>query len=148
MIIYDYGCVKKLRPETIETYRETICAALKEDYAKVDEGLIVLGARNVKGPPVKDAYYQEWRDLLSEPYFHSGAYDFGRSDIHLRMAQKIPHFLTHHIESFKPPTETAFVDRAIGGHFGNLRRMKAACDVKKVSDPFFYFEIKHLSFYE
>ena len=138
MIIYDYGCVKKLRPETIETYRETICAALKGDYAKVDEGLILLGARNVKGPPVTDAYYQEWRDLLSEPYFHSGAYDFGRSDIHLRMTQKIPHFLTHHIESFKPPTETAFVDRAIGGHFGNLRRMKAACDVKKISDPFLF----------
>jgi len=138
MIIYDYGCVKKLSPEIIEAYGATIRAALDEDYPKVDEGLIQLGARNLQGPPVADTYYQEWRNLLSEPYFQKEDYDFGRTDIHLRTAQKIPHFLTHHIQSFKPPIEIAFIDRAIAGHFGNLRSMKAVCNVKKIADPFLF----------
>mgnify|MGYP001256021733 CR=1 FL=1 len=138
VILYDFGCIKRVSRPVIDAYRDTIKAALRRQYPEVEEGLIRLGVRNVDGPPVEHAYYEEWRNLLAEPYEYGGPYNFGKTDLHLRAAQKIPYLITHKLESFKPPVEIAFIDRAVAGLFGNLRLMGAACDVRAIAEPYLF----------
>ena len=66
--MYDFGCVKKLKPEIVEAYRKALIAALDEDYQALDEYLIDLGARVDNQPAVDEAYYAMWRDILIIPF--------------------------------------------------------------------------------
>ena len=138
IVVYDFGCIKIPDEEIIVAYGDTLRASLNKSYGQVDDGLIRLGARNTDGPPVDPEYYDEWRNLLAEPYDSKAPYHFGETDIHLRAAQKIPHFLTHKLQSFKPAVEIAFIDRAIAGHFGNLRLMGAVCNVYNIAHPYLF----------
>lgn len=45
LVMYDFGCVKKLKPEIVAAYRNAIISALNQDYQALDRYLIDLGAR-------------------------------------------------------------------------------------------------------
>ncbi|MBC8073260.1 MAG: AarF/ABC1/UbiB kinase family protein [Deltaproteobacteria bacterium] len=125
LVFYDFGCVKRLRPEVIAAYRKTIASGLDEDYDGVERGLVELGARNLEGPVVPPEYYKMWRDILTEPFVAVGDYDYGRADIHHRALEHIPGFLMKYIGSFQPPAELVFLDRVVVGHYGTMRRLRA-----------------------
>jgi len=79
IILYDFGCVKKLKPEIVEAYRNALVSALEEDYAALDRHLIALGARVESQPAVDEAYYAMWRDILIVPGLLQAA---GREHLH------------------------------------------------------------------
>src|SRR5690606_35470432 len=60
VVLYDFGCVKRLDPEIVEAYKATIRAGFAEDYAGIEDGLVRLGARNLDGPQVPLDYYKPW----------------------------------------------------------------------------------------
>jgi len=118
IVIYDFGCVKKLRPEIVSAYRDAIAAFLDADYAKLDRALIALGARVADGPPVTADYYAQWRDILIRP-FGPEPFDFGASTLHEELMQQTPDVLKR-LDSFQPAVDTVYVDRVMGGHYWNL----------------------------
>jgi predicted unusual protein kinase regulating ubiquinone biosynthesis (AarF/ABC1/UbiB family) len=120
IVLYDFGCVKRLKPEIAEAYKNTLRAGVEEDYAGVEDGLIALGARNPDGPAVEHSYYKQWRDLFLTPFLSDEPFDYGASTVHDDVKRMIPGILKR-IASFQPPAELVFVDRVVGGHYGNLR---------------------------
>lgn len=122
IILYDFGCVKKLKPEIIEAYRKALVSALEEDYAALDSHLIDLGARVESQPAVDEAYYAMWRDILIVPFSQDEPYDFAESDIHKRVAAKTTTVFKY-LDYFKPPVESIFIDRMIAGHYWMLKRL-------------------------
>ena len=122
IIVYDFGCVKKLKPEIVEAYRNALVAALNEDYEALDNYLIDLGARVGSQPAVDGAYYAMWRDILVVPFEHDEPYDFGESEIHKRVAAKTSTVFKY-LDYFKPPVESIFIDRMIAGHYWMLKRL-------------------------
>ncbi|MDX1599681.1 MAG: AarF/ABC1/UbiB kinase family protein, partial [Marinobacter sp.] len=88
VIMYDFGCVKKLKPEIVEAYRKVLVAALDEDYQALDRHLIDLGARVGSQPAVDEAYYAMWRDILIVPFDQDEPYDFAESELHKHVAAK------------------------------------------------------------
>ena len=124
IVMYDFGCVKYMKPEIIEAYRDTIIAGLEEDYEGVDEGLHRLGVRKEDGPPVEPSYYKDWRDLFLTPFIQEDPFDYGRSTLHHEVIARVPGALQR-MASFKPPVELTFLDRAVVGHYGNLRKIRA-----------------------
>jgi len=125
VVIYDFGCVKRLDPEIIEAYRDTIRAGFAEDYAGIEDGLIRLGARNLDGPTVPLDYYKPWRDIFMRPLLGDDPYDYGRSSLQHDAIKLVPGFLTKYLRSFQPPVELVFLDRVVVGHYGNLRKLGA-----------------------
>lgn len=123
LVLYDFGCVKRIPDETMDVYRGTLRAALEEDYEAVERGMLALGVRNPAGPAVDPGYYKGWRDLFAAPVLTDG-YDFGASKLHEQVLARTPEFLRR-LESFQPPAQIAFIDRALVGHFGNLRNLGA-----------------------
>ncbi|MGF2687004.1 ABC1 kinase family protein [Marinobacter sp. DUT-3] len=122
IILYDFGCVKKLKPEIVEAYRKALVSALDEDYAALDLHLIALGARVDSQPAVDEAYYAMWRDILIVPFNQSEPYDFAESDIHKQVAAKTTTVFKY-LDYFKPPVESIFIDRMIAGHYWMLKRL-------------------------
>lgn len=122
IILYDFGCVKKLKPEIVEAYRKALVSALAEDYAALDRHLIDLGARVESQPAVDEAYYAMWRDILIKPFNTDTPYDFAESDIHKDVAAKSTTVFKY-LDYFKPPVESIFIDRMIAGHYWMMKRL-------------------------
>ncbi|RBW48403.1 ABC1 kinase family protein [Marinobacter sp. F3R11] len=122
IVMYDFGCVKKLKPEIVEAYRNAVTAALEEDYKALDAYLVDLGARVGSQPAIDEAYYAMWRDILIVPFDSEQPYDFGQSSIHKDVAAKTSTVFKY-LDSFKPPVESIFIDRMIAGHYWMLKRL-------------------------
>jgi len=123
VIIYDFGCVKHLKPEIVAAYRRTLKAALRADYRDLDRCLIDLGVRIESQPAVDEAYYALWRDILIRPFAsRDETYDFASADLHRQVAAQAPTVLEH-LEAFRPPVESIFIDRMIAGHYWLLKRL-------------------------
>ncbi|EON93846.1 hypothetical protein MARLIPOL_02040 [Marinobacter lipolyticus SM19] len=122
VIMYDFGCVKKLKPEIVEAYRKVLIAALDEDYQALDRHLIDLGARVGSQPAVDEAYYAMWRDILIVPFDQDEPYDFAESELHKHVAAKTSTVFKY-LDYFKPPVESIFIDRMIAGHYWMLKRL-------------------------
>lgn len=125
LVFYDFGCVKRLRPEIVDAYRDTIRAGLGEDYDGVEAGLRRLGARNLDGPEVPAAYYKMWRDIFAKPFVGDIEFDYGKATLHHDALQHIPGFLAKYLGAFQPPAELVFLDRVVVGHYGTMRRLQA-----------------------
>ncbi|MDF0748801.1 AarF/ABC1/UbiB kinase family protein [Marinobacter sp. 71-i] len=122
VILYDFGCVKKLKPEIVEAYRNALVSALEEDYAALDRHLIALGARVENQPAVDEAYYAMWRDILIQPFSSTTPYDFADSELHKDVAAKTTTVFKY-LDYFKPPVESIFIDRMIAGHYWMMKRL-------------------------
>jgi len=124
IIMYDFGCVKRLKPGVVSAYKRAVIAGFEEDYRGLDQCLTELGIRNEKLPCVDEKYYAMWRDIAILPFVDaSRPYHFGTADLHQRLAANIPTILTY-IDYFKPPVETIFIDRLISGHYWMMRRLQ------------------------
>jgi len=124
IIMYDFGCVKKLKPEIVHAYKQAIIAGLNKDYATLDHWLIDMGVRNDALPCVDKAFYAMWRELFMQPFEHANQpYHFSEADLHKQVATKFATVFPY-IQYFKPPVETIFIDRMIAGHYWTLKRLK------------------------
>lgn len=124
LVVYDFGCIKRLEPDSIAAYRDTVKAALAENWAGVDIGLIRLGARVPGSAPVEGAFYAEWRRIVMRPFISDAPFDFASSTMHKAAAAKGPEVLKR-MDQFQPAVKTAYLDRMVGGHYWTLVRLKA-----------------------
>jgi predicted unusual protein kinase regulating ubiquinone biosynthesis (AarF/ABC1/UbiB family) len=122
LIMYDFGCVKKLKPDVIVAYRKALIAAMDEDYGALDNYLIDLGARVGSQPAVDSAYYAMWRDILIKPFDNDQPYNFAESEVHKEVAAKTATVFKY-LDYFKPPVESIFIDRMIAGHYWIMKRL-------------------------
>lgn len=137
VVLYDFGCVKQIPDPIIEAYGKTIRCGIEEDYVGVEQGLRALGVLNPDGPPVELAYYKIFRDIFALPFLADEVFDYGRSTIHDEVLKQVPNALKR-LESFQPPSELVFIDRAIAGHYGNLRKIGARGRFLAMLWPYLY----------
>lgn len=135
VVLYDFGCVKEIPAGIAAAYARTVRTGIAEDYDGVEEGLRGLGVRNPEGPPVEAAFYKQWRDVLALPFLASELFDFRAATIHDEVIKLIPVALKR-LDSFQPPPDIIFIDRAIVGHYGNLRKIRARVRVLELLEPF------------
>jgi hypothetical protein len=124
LVVYDFGCIKRLDDDSIAAYRSTVTAALTEDWTGVDTGLFRLGARVPGSAPVDGAFYAPWRKIILRPFISDVPYDFATSTMHQDVMAKSPEVLKR-LDQFQPAVKTAYVDRMVGGHYWTMVRLKA-----------------------
>lgn len=120
VVMYDFGCIKKLDPHIVKHYRDIIEAGLSGDYDQLDESLIAIGGRIADGPKVEDEYYELWREIFLRPFLNDDPFDFAKATMHEDVVKNIPGAMKR-MDSFQPVVETAFIDRAVGGHYNTMR---------------------------
>jgi predicted unusual protein kinase regulating ubiquinone biosynthesis (AarF/ABC1/UbiB family) len=135
IIVYDFGCTKKLPRPIIRSYRDAIVHSIDKDYDAFDEDLLRLGVREPNGPPIEHAYYELWREIILHPLLKNEEYDFGTSVIHKHVLEQVPGLLKR-LSSFRPPKELVFLDRMVAGHYGNLLTLGAQVKVGSIIEPY------------
>jgi predicted unusual protein kinase regulating ubiquinone biosynthesis (AarF/ABC1/UbiB family) len=121
IVLYDYGCVKRLPQRTVSLYRTLAQALLDTDYATLDQMMFALGARVPDSPPVPPEFYAQWRAILLEPFVREAEYDYASSTIHAEAQRHAVEALAY-MSSFQPSAELVFIDRVIVGLHNILRR--------------------------
>ena len=123
VVMYDYGCVKRVPPEVVTAYADMAYAGVIEDYQAVHQALDKLGVLRKGGPRVDDSYYKRWRDLIYDPFRGGQLFDYGTTTLHDDVVAMIPGVMRR-IASFSMPVELVMIDRMISGHYANLRILK------------------------
>jgi predicted unusual protein kinase regulating ubiquinone biosynthesis (AarF/ABC1/UbiB family) len=124
LVVYDFGCVKRLNPAIITAYHDVILSGLAENWDEVDDGLLRLGVRRPAGPRPDDDFYKRWRDAFAKPFLANDILDYREVTIHDDVMALIPASMRR-MASFQPATELIFLDRMVAGHYGNLRKLEA-----------------------
>lgn len=124
VVLYDFGCVKQIPEQVAWGYAKTVHSGVAEDYDGVEEGLRALGVRNPEGPPVEPEFYKAWRDVLALPFMTGQPIEYAKATIHEEVIKLLPAAIKR-MDSFQPPPDVIFIDRAIVGHYGNLRKIRA-----------------------
>lgn len=123
IVMYDFGCVKRLKPEIITAYRAALIAGIGEDYSTLDRRLIDLGVRVDGMPAVDDQYYAMWRDIFIRPFDDKEIpYDFAEANLH-KLVAKNASSVFKYLDSFKPPVDSIFIDRMIAGHYWMIKHL-------------------------
>lgn len=140
VIIYDFGCVKILKPEVVRAYRDAICASITEDYDAVDDAMLRLGARVAdKTSPGAD-YYSVWRNIFFEPFIGEQDFDFRNADLHVRVAKETPLFFKH-LSHFKPPVDSLYIDRMISGHYWIMKSLGVKANFRPELDRYLNMDL-------
>jgi predicted unusual protein kinase regulating ubiquinone biosynthesis (AarF/ABC1/UbiB family) len=129
VVMYDFGCVKQLKPGVADGYRQLIIGGLCEDYARVDQALLSLGVRRDAGPKVSEDFYKLWRDWLALPVLAANPFDFGAARFEQDVMTKLVPATMKHMASFQPSRELVFFNRALVGHYATLRKIGARIPV-------------------
>jgi predicted unusual protein kinase regulating ubiquinone biosynthesis (AarF/ABC1/UbiB family) len=135
IIIYDFGCIKILKPEIVKAYKDAISASLAEDYDAVDEALQRLGARVVQKESPGEDYYKVWRNIFFEPFLWQGEYRFKDAKLHVEAAKQTP-LLFKYLSHFKPPVESLYIDRMISGHYWLMKSMGVEANFRTILNKY------------
>lgn len=122
LVIYDFGCIKKLDAATVRSYRELVAAFLEADYAALDRALLALGIRIKEGPPLTTDYYAAWRDILIPLFLADKPFDFANSTLHEEVMRQAPGVIQR-LDSLQPAAELVYINRMMGGHYWTLLRL-------------------------
>tara|TARA_R110002049_G_scaffold927_4_gene6760 strand:+ start:1536 stop:2843 length:1308 start_codon:yes stop_codon:yes gene_type:complete len=135
IVIYDFGCIKILKPEIVEAYTDAISASLAEDYDSVDDALQRLGARVAQKESPGEDYYKVWRNIFFEPFLWQGEYNFKSAKLHVYAAKQTP-LLFKYLSHFKPPVESLYIDRMISGHYWLMKSMGVEANFRVILNQY------------
>lgn len=122
LVIYDFGCVKQIKPEIVDAFRKTTRAALNKDYTALDLALIEMGVRNTDNTPCMGSdFYAPWAELAMRA-FSDTPYDFGQSHLHEEIVQRARKSFKY-LDAFRASADTMLVNRAIGGHYWTMKQL-------------------------
>lgn len=122
LVIYDYGCIKEIKPEIVEFFRAIVRIAVSHDYSGIEQALINLGVRNTENVPhIPGEFYAPWVTLALKP-FSDAPFDFANTKLHEEITKQGRRSLKYW-NAFQPSPDTLLVDRAIGGHYWTLKQL-------------------------
>ena len=139
VIVYDFGCVKTLKSDIVDAYKDAISSGLDENYERLDEALIRLGARIQNKPSPGGDYYQVWRNIFFQPFLDQNEYNFKQAQLHIEAAKQTP-LLFKHLSLFKPPVDSLYIDRMISGQYWIMKSMGVSASFRTQLQAFLSVE--------
>ena len=136
VVVYDFGCVKRVPATVARGYREVVRAAIERRFEEVPAALHAMGVTRANGEPVPLAPLRQVLDGVAEVFRAAPPFSFsGAAAIYRRIFDLDGgHFDA--ATDLRFPPHVVFIDRAIAGHFGNLARLDATGDWRGILTSF------------
>ena len=134
-MLLDFGATRPYAEPVVEAYRRLMAGTVRGDRAAMGEAAQAIG------------YFQEHihaaqRDAVidlfataCEPLRHPGAYDFGTSDLPLRLRDAGLKLSMERDFWHTPPADALFLHRKLGGLYLLAARLRARVDVAALAAP-------------
>ena len=125
VIVYDFGCMKRV-PELIAAgYADLFLAALDGRTEEIPEVLHTMGVQTQDGNPLPLDLVAPYVELFSEILREDPPYTFGEDvDLYQKLMELGMSNWSRAMD-IQFPEDIIFIDRTLGGHFGNLSRLRA-----------------------
>lgn len=124
IVLYDFGCVKKLHPDMATAYAGILRSGFDRDFVAMDEYMHDIGGRIPDGPEPPEDFYHRWYEAVMEPCVENRLFDFGEAELHKDTVQMVK-WSGRYVDSFKPPVQFTYVNRVMGGTYNTLRKLGA-----------------------
>jgi predicted unusual protein kinase regulating ubiquinone biosynthesis (AarF/ABC1/UbiB family) len=133
--LLDFGATRRYTSTVTEAYRGLLGAALRQDNATMTESAQTIGYFKEDIHARQRAAVMELFVLATEPARTRGRFDFGASDLALRirdagMALSFDQGYWH-----TPPADAVFLHRKLGGLYLLAARLRARIDVRAILEP-------------
>jgi predicted unusual protein kinase regulating ubiquinone biosynthesis (AarF/ABC1/UbiB family) len=125
VVVYDFGCVKRIPPEVATGYAEMLNASLHGQKEAIPEILLRMGVTREGGTALPAELTDPYIELFAPILRHSPPYTFGGNADLYRELFDLGLSNWSQASGIAFPEDVIFVDRALGGHFGNLSKLGA-----------------------
>jgi len=132
VIVYDFGCVKQVPARVAAGYAALLLAVVEDRTSDVPAALLELGVSKA-GAALPLSLTDPYVAVFSPIFREAPRYRFGEDvDLYPRLVELGLGNWSQALDvSF--PEDLVFIDRAIGGHLGNLIRLGAAGPWREIS---------------
>ena len=125
IVVYDYGCMKEV-PEQIATgYARLIDGLLKRKKAAFPALLKELGVYKTGGATLPRSTTDPYVDLMQDIVRASPPYTFGDDSTFYKAIYDLGMANWQEANDIRFPRDMVFIDRTLGGLFGNLGKLGA-----------------------
>ncbi len=126
VVVYDFGSVKRVPEDMATRYAELLVATAHGRGDEIARILVKMGIHMNDGSPMPSPAIDPYLELFSEVLRASPPYTFGEDpDIYRRLFD-IGMDNWQYSMDMQFPEDAIFINRALGGHFGNLARLGAS----------------------
>jgi hypothetical protein len=125
VIVYDFGCVKEVPADLAAGYAELLVAAVESKRSALPDIFRRLGVYKAGGLPLPSEVIDEYFEILSPVLRAAPPYTFGEDPELYQRVLDISLRSWTEATDVRFPEDAIFIDRSLGGHFGNLSKLRA-----------------------
>jgi predicted unusual protein kinase regulating ubiquinone biosynthesis (AarF/ABC1/UbiB family) len=132
VVVYDYGCMKQV-PDNIATgYARLMNALMKRHKSAIPTLLQEMGVYKEGGTPLSRTATDPYVDLMQDIVRASPPYTFGEDDMIYKALFDLGMSNWQEASDIRFPRDMVFIDRTLGGLFGNLGTLGATGPWRKL----------------
>lgn len=132
LVLLDFGATRPYATQMVEDFRQLMMAALADNTAAMAEAAIALGYFDQQTAVHHRKAVLRLFSLACEPLRFHGAYDFGGSDLALRLREAGLALGRDRDFWHIPPVNLLFLHRKLGGLYLLAARLKAQVNVQQL----------------
>ena len=126
VVVYDYGCMKRVGDSLRRGYASLVLAVLQEDKASIPERLTDMGIiREKSDEPIPASLIDPFFEIAAEIVRADPPYRFGEDMEIYEKLFAVGRSNWNDASDIVFPRDMVFIDRTLGGLFGNLARLGA-----------------------
>jgi len=125
VVVYDYGCVKKVPESVAAGYGNLILAAIEDRKQEIPMILQRMGLCKDGGAPLPLELTDPWVAVFDPILAESPPYVFGEDDRFFSNLMDLKLRTWSHTTDIRFPEDLLFISRTFAGHFGNLSSLRA-----------------------
>ena len=136
--LLDFGATRRYPATVIKAYRGLLDAALRADHAAMSESAQAIGYFKENIHAQQRAAVMELFVLATEPARTRGRFDFGASDLAVRIRDAGMALSFNQGYWHTPPADAVFLHRKLGGLYLLAARLHAKVDVRTILERYLY----------
>jgi hypothetical protein len=126
IVVYDFGSVKEVPTDMAARYAELLVATAHRRGNAIPEILKKMGIHLKDGSLMPMGAIEPYLEIFSEVLRDSPVYTFGEDPDIYRRVFNVGFDNWQYSKDMQFPEDAIFINRSLGGHFGNLARLGAA----------------------
>ena len=126
VVVYDYGCMKEIPADLAAGYAGLMDAVIHNDKAAIPDRLLTMGVFKEGGVPLPREMTDPYIDLIQDIVRDSPPYSFGEDSSIYETLYELGMSNFEHATDIRFPHDVVFIDRTLGGLFGNLGKLRAS----------------------